>query len=50
MDDGLDCGDPVVFREKGKVVGGRVVVCADFEECGEGVELVFALVDRGVGV
>lgn len=49
-EDGSDSGDPVVLCEEGEVVGGGVVIRADLEECGQRVELVFALEDCGVGV
>ena len=48
--DGLERGELIVFGEEGEVVVGGVVVCADLEECCEGVELVFAFVDGCVGV
>ena len=49
-EDGADGGNPVVLCEEGEVVGGDLIVRADFEEGGQGIELVFALVDDGVGV
>lgn len=50
VQNGSDGGDPVVLCEEGEVLGGGVVIRADFEEGGQRVELVFALVDGGVGV
>lgn len=44
-EDGSDGGDPVVFCEEGEVLGGGVVIRADFEKGGQRVELVLALVD-----
>lgn len=44
----FDGVDPLVFAEEGDIPRAGVVVCRDFQECGQRVELVFALEDEFV--